>query len=63
MSKWVCKRDCPRRSPTCHASCPEYLEYAAENERIRQKRAAEQRLSDAFHDISQLPRPRRKKGG
>ncbi len=25
-----CKRDCPRRSPTCHSECKEYLEFRAE---------------------------------
>jgi hypothetical protein len=22
-----CRKDCPRRSPVCHSSCPDYDEY------------------------------------
>ena len=42
LSDNPCKRDCPKRSPTCHVSCPEYAEYKAkrekENESVQKKR-------------------------
>ncbi len=31
-----CVKDCPRRSPTCHTECPEYLEFDAENKKERE---------------------------
>lgn len=30
-----CKGACPRRSPTCHTDCPEYLQYWKDNEERR----------------------------
>ena len=46
-----CKRDCPKRSPTCHAVCPEYAEYKVkldkEKESIQKIKDAERRLNDA----------------
>lgn len=30
-------KDCTKRYPKCHSSCPDYLADKAENERIRQK--------------------------
>lgn len=44
MEKAPCA-DCERRSPVCHASCPEYLEWDAEHrdhrERIKQEKMRE----------------------
>ena len=31
-------KGCKTRSPTCHAECQRYLEYAAEREQFRNKR-------------------------
>lgn len=46
-----CRRDCPRRSPTCHASCPDYADYKEklnkENELIQKKKNERRRLDDA----------------
>lgn len=36
-----CQRDCPRRSPTCHASCPDYAEFAAKAAAEREQRHRE----------------------
>lgn len=51
LSDNPCKRDCPKRSPTCHIACPNYAEYKAkrdkENEALQKKRDAERRLDDA----------------
>lgn len=33
-----CVRDCPGRSPTCHAECEKYRDYAARCAEIRQKK-------------------------
>ena len=33
-----CTKDCPLRTPTCHSSCPDYAEYAAEQARKRADR-------------------------
>ena len=35
-----CKRDCPKRTATCHATCPEYKKYAAKKKREREARQA-----------------------
>lgn len=46
-----CKRDCPKRSPTCHGSCPDYADYKErlnkENALIRKKQDEKRRLDDA----------------
>lgn len=46
-----CKPNCPKRSPTCHISCPDYAEYKAkwdkEKEKIQKKRDVERRLNEA----------------
>lgn len=51
LSDNPCKRDCPKRSPTCHINCPEYAEYKVkrdkENESIQKKRDAERRFIEA----------------
>lgn len=51
LSDNPCKPDCPKRSPTCHVSCPEYALYKEkknkENENVQKKRDAERRLDDA----------------
>ena len=51
LSDNPCKRDCPKRSPTCHGSCPEYADYREsldkENELIHKKKAEKRRLDEA----------------
>lgn len=37
--KIPCSQDCPNRSATCHADCPEYAKYAAWRAHIRNVRA------------------------
>lgn len=34
-----CKRTCPRRTATCHGSCPDYAIFCEGRERIRKQRA------------------------
>lgn len=48
--KSPCTRDCPDRSitPNCHGTCERYLEYNAERERIRAKKAREH---EAIHAL------------
>ena len=38
MMKNPCVRDCPDRSPVCHAVCEKYQAFAAQCEEERQKR-------------------------
>lgn len=33
-----CTKDCPKRSPTCHSECEEYLAFFEERQRINQER-------------------------
>ncbi len=33
-----CTKDCPKRSPTCHGECEEYLAFFEERQRINQER-------------------------
>ena len=51
LSDNPCKRDCPKRSPTCHINCLEYAEYKVkrekENESIQKQRDAERRMKEA----------------
>jgi len=41
--KIPCVKDCPDRTPECHADCERYAKYAAWRETIRQKRAEKSR--------------------
>lgn len=45
-----CKRDCPGRSPTCHAECEKYLQYAAENAAKRQERYLQGDVAGAVYE-------------
>lgn len=51
MAIRCCTKDCPRRSPRCHADCPDYAresaEHRAEQERIREIKAKE--YSDYYY--------------
>ncbi len=40
-------RDCTDRNATCHAECERYAAFAAERERIRQKRGEENAVETA----------------
>lgn len=47
MIKVPCKRDCAKRSPTCHSECEDYILYAklkAEEREIRSNKSAEYNL-------------------
>lgn len=41
MKSNPCKKDCPKRSATCHSTCKEYLEFfennREENEKIKKE--------------------------
>lgn len=41
-------KGCLARSPTCHATCAAYAEYAEERELMRQERRMQHRLLDAM---------------
>ena len=51
LSDNPCKRDCPKRSPTCHSTCKDYAGYKEkldkENELIHKKKEENRRLDDA----------------
>lgn len=32
-----CTKDCPKRSPTCHSECEEYLAFFEERQRINKE--------------------------
>ena len=38
MDKPPCTPDCQRRSPTCHAECPDYAPYEAKKKAEREAR-------------------------
>lgn len=44
-----CKPDCPRRSPSCHASCEDYRRACAEADAVAAK-ANKQKLIDKAAD-------------
>lgn len=33
-----CRKDCPKRSPTCHCECSDYLEFFEERQRENRER-------------------------
>lgn len=44
MMNYVCAKDCPERSPTCHCTCQKYLTAQAKHNAEREKRNAQKRL-------------------
>ena len=40
-------KDCPRREIGCHAKCPDYVEYAAERAKARERYLKEKEVRDA----------------
>ena len=45
-----CKRTCPRRTATCHGSCPDYAIFCEGRERIRKQRAEVNDTKDMRED-------------
>ena len=41
-----CVGDCPRRSATCHAGCPDYAAFAAKRAEAYAKRESANRIND-----------------
>ena len=39
--KAPCKKDCERRSETCHGTCEDYIRFREKNEQMRLKRHIE----------------------
>lgn len=60
---WVCKKDCKKRSPTCHAKCPAYLDFLEKNDQIKRRRKEAKDITNAIYDIGHMPKPRKRKGG
>lgn len=56
---WVCKKDCPNRSPKCHATCEAYKEFRKKQEEINEKKKKEQEIKDALFSVPHVKR----KGG
>ena len=50
MTVSPCKRDCPDRCATCHATCEKYLEFRAACDRKIKQRAKNRATSDYIHD-------------
>lgn len=46
MTPNPCKRDCPKRSATCHAVCKEYIEYAEAKEEERVERWKQKQIDN-----------------
>ena len=59
-----CARDCPDRSPTCHATCPRYAEYRAARDRVLAARERERDVRSYIIDteraMKERGKPRRK---
>ena len=45
-----CGRDCKDCSPTCHAKCPRYAEYAQWREKMRAEKEKENTIVEAIVD-------------
>ena len=41
-----CKKDCPGRSPTCHAECEAYLAFNEHNKKKNAKQLMQSRIND-----------------
>lgn len=39
-------KDCPKREPLCHASCPEYTAFRAERENVYRERVKALEIAD-----------------
>lgn len=48
--KMPCDKDCPGRSPTCHAECELYLCYAEENEQQREDLHKKKKVNGYIRD-------------
>ena len=44
-----CVQDCPRRTATCHADCPDYAKYAAWRKEQRQAKHEWQAMQSALN--------------
>lgn len=45
-----CKRDCPGRSPTCHAECEKYRRFANQQREEYKRRLDEAEITTALFD-------------
>ncbi len=52
-------RDCEKRKVGCHGTCPEYKEWAEENDRLRKQRQEIERNNNLFYGNSKPVRRRR----
>ena len=65
---WPCTKDCPNRSPRCHAECKEYMEYweghVAPKNKHKNLRQADQFLYDGANKaIAKRHRKTKLQGG
>lgn len=51
MKENPCKKDCPRRSPTCHATCKEYKEFRQKLDERNDLIRRERELYDSFRTV------------
>ena len=57
-----CKRDCPKRSSTCHSDCEKYFIYDLLNESERNRRFQEsQRKDDLFKSSRSYKKKKRRR--
>lgn len=48
--KHPCVKDCPGRSPTCHASCEKYLKFAEDQDKFRNEIFLSKKADDFMVD-------------
>lgn len=57
-----CKKDCPKRSSTCHANCPDYALFRADCDERNRNRAKEIESRPFSHDLEMKYRKNLKAG-
>lgn len=53
MSNSPCRKECPKRGSTCHASCTEYISWQQKHNRELQERQRQREREYAFIEMSQ----------
>lgn len=56
-----CKPDCPKRTPTCHSDCPEYVAFEILNGIEREKKFQEKQKKWDCYQSTRFYRDKRKK--
>lgn len=56
----VCDRNCPNRASDCHTKCETYINYRAECDAEREKRALQREVVCAYADTTERIRKKRR---